>query len=280
MRKIILLVCFLLTPGFFFIACKKDDKSTSPPNKAPIANAGLDKTITRLSCGSVLSIDLDGSGSSDPDNNMLSYVWRNINLPSQAIIKDSTKASTSVFNISIGQYAFELKVTDAGGLSSKDTILVNVIESEYNLDITINGTYNFEDNHPNCYYLYYNYDPYPFNDITTIPGEGNFSPFGEFNFLGSEYADTADLSDVHDSYFSLYTGNGNSVAAYGTSTINFKKVIIQGGGSFTGNFTVTGGSAQRCNSNIFTNLPPLAISGTLNTTTKTVTLNIKGKIFF
>ena len=168
MRKIILLVCFLLTPGFFFIACKKDDKSTAPPNKAPIANAGLDKTITRLSCGSALSIDLDGSGSSDPDNNMLSYVWRNINLPSQVIIKDSTKASTSVFNISIGQYAFELKVTDAGGLSSKDTILVNVIESEYNLDITINGTYNFEDNHPNCYYLYYNYDPCPFNDITTI----------------------------------------------------------------------------------------------------------------
>ena len=281
MRKIILLVCFLLTPGFFFIACKKDDKSTAPPNKAPIANAGLDKTINRLSCGSQLSVDLDGSASSDPDNNTLSYVWRNIFGPTPVLIKDSTKANTNVLNLSVGQYAFELKVTDAGGVSSKDTILVNVVESEYNLDLTINGTYTFQDNYQDCiYYYYYSYNPCPFFDLTHIQGNGSFSPFGEFFFSGYDYADTSDLSDVRNGYFTLYTGTGNSIAAYGTSTVNFKKIIQQGGGSFTGNFTVTGGSAQRCIQNVFNNLPPLAISGTLNTTSKTVTLNIKGKIFF
>ena len=221
MRKVILLVCFLLTPGFFFVACKKDDNSSAPPNKAPIANAGLDKTIKRLSCGSQLSADLDGSASSDPNNNTLSYAWKKVDGPTPVLIMDSTRANANVFNLSVGQYAFELKVTDAGGLSSKDTILVNVVESEYNLDITINGTYTFQDDYLDCLY-YYNY-PCEFYDLTNIQGKGNFSPIGELSFTSYDNADTSDLSDVHNGYFTLYTGTGNSTAAYGSSTINFKK---------------------------------------------------------
>lgn len=55
---------------------------TVPPdpgvNKPPVARAGLDQTIT-LPANSVI---LDGSSSTDPENNIRTYVWRKIFGPS------------------------------------------------------------------------------------------------------------------------------------------------------------------------------------------------------
>ena len=96
--------------------------NASQPNRRPVANAGTDQTITLP----VNSVNLDGSGSNDPDNNITNYTWAKISGPSSFNIINANTTQTQVDNLVQGVYQFELKVTDAGGLFSKDTVLVTV----------------------------------------------------------------------------------------------------------------------------------------------------------
>ena len=86
-------------------------------NRPPIANAGPDKTVAD-------SLTIDGSGSTDPDNNIVSYQWVKISGPYSASIANPNAVSTLLTNLVAGIYLFELKVTDAEGLFSKDTIQI------------------------------------------------------------------------------------------------------------------------------------------------------------
>jgi N-acetylneuraminic acid mutarotase len=92
-------------------------------NRRPIANAGADQTIV-LPTNSVL---LDGHGSTDPDNNITSYAWTKLSGPPSFNINTVNAVQTQVTNLVQGNYQFELTVTDAGGLFSKDTAQINVI---------------------------------------------------------------------------------------------------------------------------------------------------------
>jgi hypothetical protein len=97
----------------------------NPPlavNQPPVANAGPDKSITLP----INNITLDGSGSNDPDNNISSYQWTKISGPSSFTVVTPTAVQTTVSNLVVGIYKFELKVTDNGGLTDKDTIQVIV----------------------------------------------------------------------------------------------------------------------------------------------------------
>lgn len=91
-------------------------------NHPPKANAGSDTTIILPSS----SVTLDGSRSTDPDNNISSYKWTKISGPSSFDITNTGGIQTQVMNLIEGIYQFELKVTDAGGLFSKDTMKVIV----------------------------------------------------------------------------------------------------------------------------------------------------------
>ena len=132
--------------------------------------------------------------------------------------------------------------------------------------------FTFQDNYADCYYhcSYYDY--------TSIQIQFDFPSIGQFNFYTQEYADTASASDVHTTSMSLYGDNGPGVN--GTSSINFKKLIQKGGGSFSGTLKIEQGSAQNCNQNIYTNLNPLTVTGSLDTTAHTISLTIKGKTYF
>ena len=96
-------------------------------NHPPIANAGADQTITLPTN----TINLDGIGSTDPDNNIGSYAWTKISGPSSFNITSSNAVQTQVTNLVQGVYQFELKVADAGGLFSKDTmhVIVNALSN-------------------------------------------------------------------------------------------------------------------------------------------------------
>jgi len=94
----------------------------SQPNRPPIANAGTDQIITLPTNTSIL----DGSSSTDPDNNIISYLWTKISGPSSFNIANASIVQTQVNNLIEGVYQFELKVTDAGGLFSKDTMMVTI----------------------------------------------------------------------------------------------------------------------------------------------------------
>jgi len=91
-------------------------------NHPPIAIAGADQTIILPTN----TVSLDGSGSSDPDNNISSYQWTKISGPLSFSINNSNAVQTQVNNFEQGIYEFELKITDAGGLVSKDTIRITV----------------------------------------------------------------------------------------------------------------------------------------------------------
>ena len=91
-------------------------------NRPPVACAGIDQTITLP----VSTVNLDGRCSTDPDNNITSYAWAKISGPSSATIANPGAVQTLVNNLAQGIYLFELKVTDAGGLFSKDTALVTI----------------------------------------------------------------------------------------------------------------------------------------------------------
>ena len=226
-------------------------------------------------------IELDGKGSSDPDNNITHYLWTKISGPSTGTLRTLINGRANLENIVVGQYVIELIVIDTKSLSSKDTIVINVEwqPKEYNLDLNINGIYNFIDNYQDCFYYYYYY-PCSYYDYTTIEGKGNFSSSEQFSAYVFENADTVNSSDIHYTHLTLQLGNNNNIVTYGTCSINFKKLIQQGGGSFSGSMAINGGSAQSCNPNIFNGLPALLLSGSLDTTTHTINLNIKGRVYY
>jgi hypothetical protein len=96
--------------------------AVSPTNRPPIANAGSDTTIILPAN----TINLEGSRSTDSDNNITSYAWTKISGPSSFNIVNANAVQTQVTNLVENVYHFELKVTDAGGLFSKDTVQVTV----------------------------------------------------------------------------------------------------------------------------------------------------------
>ena len=114
----------LLTGALLYVSCKKEYSSENclESNKAPIANAGRDTLLVLP----VDSINLDGSASSDPDGTISRFQWTKISGTASVIIISASAARTALKNLAVGAYQFELKITDNGGLSAKDTVQVIV----------------------------------------------------------------------------------------------------------------------------------------------------------
>lgn len=268
--------CAFLVVFVIFISCKKDE--TSKDNHlAPVADAGADQNVNIATCASGYVIDLDGSHSSDPDNDISSYLWTKVSGPS-VTISDPKSPKPRLSNLLPGQYALELKVTDAGGLSSNDTVLINITApgQEADLDVTINTNYTFYNNYEDCYYG----PPCYYYDLITIQMVVDAPPIGQLNFYTAEYADTAISGATQSTNMSLYNANGNGSMVWGTCSVSLKQLIEHGGGPFSGTLTIDGGSAQQCNQNIYSNLAPLTVTGSLDTTTQSITLKITGKTYF
>ncbi len=58
--------------------------------------------------------------------NIASYIWTKISGPASSNITNANAVQTQVSNLVQGFYQFELKVTDGGGLISKDTVTITV----------------------------------------------------------------------------------------------------------------------------------------------------------
>src|SRR6187397_3301926 len=116
----------LLVAVAIHISCKKETscEGCAEKNKPPIAVAGPDQAITLP----IDSVSLDGRSSSDPDGSISNYLWTKISGPSSFNIIKPTDSLTKVKALVAGTYLFELRVTDNGGLSAKDTAQVIVID--------------------------------------------------------------------------------------------------------------------------------------------------------
>lgn len=110
--------------GLLVLACLMSTcrKETISINHPPVANAGNDISL-------VLPTDsttLDGSASTDPENNISSYTWRKISGPASYQIIEPNSAKTKLNKLTGGVYLFELKVIDKESLTTKDTVKVIV----------------------------------------------------------------------------------------------------------------------------------------------------------
>lgn len=97
------------------------EAGNTPPNQAPTANAGTDKTLILP----INSVTLFGSGS-DVDGQIISYLWTKVSGPSGGIISTPTASSTTITNLIEGTYTYKLTVTDDKGANGSDEVSIVV----------------------------------------------------------------------------------------------------------------------------------------------------------
>ncbi|MBS1610713.1 MAG: T9SS type A sorting domain-containing protein, partial [Bacteroidetes bacterium] len=94
---------------------------------APVADAGTDQAITLpASNNKTASIRLDGTKSYDADGSIVYYTWKKITGTSAVTIDNVNTASSNVSGLQVGQYTFELTVTDNNGISASDQVTIVV----------------------------------------------------------------------------------------------------------------------------------------------------------
>ena len=90
-------------------------------NNDPVANAGLDRTVTEH-----VKAYLYGGGSSDPDKDTITYSWAVKNIPanstSGSAITNPTSATANFIPDVTGEYMFSLTITDSQGKSKTDDV--------------------------------------------------------------------------------------------------------------------------------------------------------------
>lgn len=85
-------------------------------NRPPLADAGVDQSVECQ--GAVTVATLDGSGSSDPDGDVLQYTWSGNNL--------LYSGNPLNLDLVLGQYNFVLTAADAIGATSTDSVSVSI----------------------------------------------------------------------------------------------------------------------------------------------------------
>ena len=94
------------------------DLALADRNAAPIADAGPDQTV-KCSGPSGTSVTLNGSGSSDPDGDALSFTWTGP--------FGTATGVTPTVTLPLGTHVITLTVTDSLGASSTDTVKVRIV---------------------------------------------------------------------------------------------------------------------------------------------------------
>ncbi|NDV46808.1 T9SS C-terminal target domain-containing protein [Paludibacter sp. 221] len=94
-------------------------------NQAPVADAGPDMIIYSPTS----SVELDGSRSIDRDGEIVSFGWTQVS-GAQATIATPNSAKTTVSNLALGDYKFQLTVVDNEQAVDTDEIIVSVLPPE------------------------------------------------------------------------------------------------------------------------------------------------------
>jgi len=123
---------------FAFAACEKPDQpiqdppGNAPPYVDPVNTADNSNTAPTVNIGSDIKLEIPNTYTKlpftayDKENNIKTYSWIKISGPESYFIESPDDELPVLFWLEEGDYEFELTVTDAIGLSGKDTIKVTV----------------------------------------------------------------------------------------------------------------------------------------------------------
>ncbi|HJR58374.1 MAG TPA: S8 family serine peptidase [Vicinamibacterales bacterium] len=89
-------------------------------NQPPVANAGVDQTLTDNDGNGFETVTLEGNASSDADGILLSYQWSE---GSTGIAGGATPAVP----LGVGDHTLTLTVTDDDGATASDTVLITIL---------------------------------------------------------------------------------------------------------------------------------------------------------
>jgi hypothetical protein len=92
-----------------------------PTNKPPVANAGVNVTISLPQTWVVV----DASNSTD-DNKIVGYRWEQVDGPSTVTFTNQNETKTNVTGLTKGGYTFKVTVTDDNGNVASDVLHVTV----------------------------------------------------------------------------------------------------------------------------------------------------------
>ncbi|MDP6036929.1 MAG: DUF5011 domain-containing protein, partial [Candidatus Latescibacteria bacterium] len=95
------------------------------PNSPPVANAGPDQNNVECTNPIATPVTLNGSASSDPDGDTLTYTWRE----GSTVVADPTTNPTANITLSTGAHTIELTVDDGNGDTDTDTVEITVADN-------------------------------------------------------------------------------------------------------------------------------------------------------
>jgi hypothetical protein len=100
--------------------------TASAANSAPVANAGVNQTVTRSGTPSVVTVTLTGAGSTDANGDTLTYLWALTTRPtgSTASLSSTTVVSPTFVADVAGIYVASLIVNDGKVSSSVATVAI------------------------------------------------------------------------------------------------------------------------------------------------------------
>ncbi len=200
------------------------------PNNPPTASAGVDFSVTEGNVGT-----LNGTGSSDPDGDTLSYAW--IELGSSWVTIQNAGSAQATFTAPMVTtplaITFQLTVDDGRGGSDTDTVVVTVLDS------AVNNPPN-ADAGPDAYTAY--------AAVTQLDGSGSSDPENDtLSFSWAQIGGTStvtltgantatpsftapDVDDVLVFQLTVNDGNGNSDTDTVTVVVNATGTVPTGGG--------------------------------------------------
>ena len=190
------------------------------PNSPPVAAAGEDQSIACV----VVSTDvlLDGSASSDPDNDVLTYSW---SLGGSEVSTDASFTAT----LAVGSYTYTLTVDDQNGESATDEVLITVVGDTEAPSLTLLG------DNPASVQLYTSYTEGGFeaedvcDDNVTVVVSGTI----DFNIPGSytltyTATDASTNSSVEERVVEVVNTAPEVAAAPSDITLSFGDDILSG----------------------------------------------------